>query len=112
MHDKTLADESGLGLPPDALALQDTGFQGYAPTGGCTLQPTKKPRGRELYPWQKAINKLISQVRVGVEHSICGVKRCRIVTDTFRCWRKDLVDEVMLAASGLQNLRVLTRLTA
>ena len=112
VHDKKLADESGLRLPPDALALQDSGFQGYAAAGGCTLQPTKKPRGKELYPWQKAINKAISQVRVGVEHAICGVKRCRIVADTFRCWRKGLVDEVMLAASGLQNLRVLTRLTA
>ena len=108
---RKLADESDLRLPPDALALQDTGFQGYALTGGRTLQPTKKPRGRELYPWQKAINKLISTVRVGVEHAICGVKRCRIVADTFRCWRRGLVDEVMLAASGLQNLRVLTRQT-
>ena len=112
VHDKKLADESGLRLPPDALALQDSGFQGYAAVGGRTLQPTKKPRGRELYPWQKAINKLLSQVRVGVEHAISGVKRCRIVADTFRGWRKGLVDEVMLAASGLQNLRVLTRLTA
>ena len=112
VHDKKLADESNLHLPPDALALQDTGFQGYAAAGGRTLQPVKKPRGRELYPWQKAINKLISQVRVGVEHAICGVKRCRIVADTFRCWRKGLADEVMLAASGLQNLRALTRLTA
>ena len=112
VHDKKLADASGLRLPPDALALQDTGFQGDAPAGGRTLQPTRKPRGRELYSWQKAINKVISKVRVGVEHAICGVKRCRIVADTFRCWRKGLVDEVMLAASGLQNLRVTTRLAA
>ena len=112
VHDKKLADESGLALPPDALALQDTGFQGYAPTGGRMLQPTRKPRGRNLYPWQKAINKVLSRVRVGVEHAIAGVKRCRLVADTFRCWRKGLVDEVMLAASGLQNLRVLTRLAA
>lgn len=112
VHDKKLADESHLRLPPDALALQDTGFQGYAASGGRTLPPTKKPRGRELYPWRKAINQAISKVRVGVEHAICGVKRCRLVADTFRCGRRGLVDEVMLAASGLQNLRVLTRLAA
>ena len=112
VHDKKLADESGLALPLEALALQDTGFQGYAASGGRTLQPTKKPRGRELYSWQTAINKLVSQVRVGVEHAICGVKRCCIVADTFRCGRRGLVDEVMLAASGLQNLRVLTHLAA
>lgn len=112
VHDKKLADESGLSLPPDAVVLQDTGFQGYAVAGAQTYQPRKKPRRRELPAYSLAINKMISRVRVGVEHAISGVKRCRIVADTFRCWRKGLVDEVMLAASGLQNLRVLTRLTA
>ena len=31
VHDKKLADESGLTYPPDALVLKDTGFQGYEP---------------------------------------------------------------------------------
>ena len=53
MHDKTLADESGLALPPDAVVLQDTGFQGYAIPGAQTYQPRKKPRGREI-PWYSA----------------------------------------------------------
>jgi hypothetical protein len=109
VHDKKLADESGLSFPPDALTLKDTGFQGYEPPGTKMLQPKKKPRSRELYAWEKAINQIISKVRVGVEHAICGVKRCRIVADTFRCWRRGLVDEVVLAASGLHNLRVVTR---
>ena len=82
------------------------------PPGTKALQPEKKPRGRELYPWQKAINQVISRYRVVVEHAIAGVKRCRIVADTFRNWREGLVDQVMLAASGLHNLRVLTRLPA
>ena len=73
-----------------------------------TLQPQKKPRHRELYPSEKALNQLLSRYRVTVEHAIAGIKRCRIVLDTFRCWRRGLVDEVMLAASGLQNLRVRT----
>ena len=110
VHDKTLADESGLVFPPDALVLKDTGFQGYAPPGGCsTLQPTKKPRGRELHPIQKTINQVIAKVRVGVEHAIAGVKRCRIVADTFRNLRSGFVDEAMEVACGLQNLRVAAR---
>ena len=112
VHDKKLADESGLRFPADALVLKDTGFQGYEPPDSPTLQPTKKPRGRELYPWQKAINQLVSQVRVGVEHAICGVKRCRIVADTFRNLRAGFVDEAMELASGLHNLRVTTRQAA
>ena len=112
VHDKKLADESDLSFPADTLVLKDTGFQGYEPPECDTLQPKKKPRGRELHPIQKTINQVISRVRVTVEHAIAGIKRCRIVADTFRCWRRGLVDEVMLAASGLQNLRVLTRQSA
>ena len=44
VHDKKLADESGLTYPPDALVVKDTGFQGYEPPGTDTLQPKKKPR--------------------------------------------------------------------
>ena len=109
VHDKKLADESGLTYPTDALVVKDTGFQGYEPPDTDTLQPEKKPRGREHHPIQKTINQVISRVRVTVEHAIAGVKRCRIVADTFRNWRHGMVDEVMLAASGLHNLRVAAR---
>ena len=86
--------------------VKDTGFQGYEPPDTDTLQPKKKPRGRELHPIQKTINQLISKVRVTVEHAIAGIKRCHIVADIFRNRRHGFVDEVMLAASGLHNLRV------
>ena len=109
VHDKKLADESGLTYPPDALVLKDTGFQGYEPPDTATLQPKKKPRGRELHPIQKTINQVISKVRVTVEHAIAGIKRCHIVADLFRNRRRGFVDEVMLAACGLHNLRVASR---
>ena len=73
-HDKKLADESGLALPPDALALQDTGFQGDAAMGGTTLQPTKKPRGRELYPWQKPSTKSSAKCTWGSNTRSAGSK--------------------------------------
>ena len=109
MHDKKRADESALTYPPDTLLLKDTGFQGHEPPGIATLQPKKKPRGRELHPIQKTINQVISRVRVTVEHAIAGVKRCRIVADTFRNLRVGFVDEAMEIASGLHNLRVAAR---
>ena len=109
VHDKKLADESGLSFPADALLLKDTGFQGYEPPGTPTLQPRKKPRGRALPAYSQAINKVISRARVTVEHAIAGVKRCRVVADIFRNWRAGLVDQVMLAAAGLHNLRVAAR---
>ncbi len=109
VHDKTLADESDLALPTDAVVLQDTGFQGYAIPGARTYQPRKKPRGREMPAYALATNKVISRVRVGVEHASSGVKRCRIVADTFRNLRSGFVDAAMEVACGLHNLRVAAR---
>lgn len=75
-HDKKVAAEAGLRFPRGTFLYQDRGFQGYAPPGASVLQPKKKPRKAELSePW-KRLNQLVSQVRVGVEHAIAGVKRC------------------------------------
>ena len=109
VHDKTLADESGLALPADAVVLQDTGFQGYAVAGAQTYQPRKKPRGRELPAYVLAINKVSSKARGGVEHAISKVKRCRLVADTWRNLRSGFVDQAMEVACGLHSLRVSAR---
>ena len=108
-HDKKVADEAGLRFPEGASLFQDTGLQGYAPPGAFVFQPKKKPRGRELSPERKLLNKAISQVRVGVEHAIAGVKRCHIVAAAFRGLRAGLVDAVMAGACGLHNLRCAMR---
>ena len=55
-----------------------------------------------------AINKVVSRVRVGVEHGISAVKRCRIVADTIRNLRAGFADATMEVACGL-HLRVATR---
>ena len=112
VHDKKLADRARLRFPAGTLLVKDTGLQGYEPAGIQTLQPKKKPKGRELRSYEKAINRVVSRARIVVEHAIAGVKRCRIVADTFRGGRKGLVDEVMLAACGLHNLRESCRATA
>jgi hypothetical protein len=84
-HDKKLAEESQLSLPPTATVIKDKGFEGYeVPGGACHYQPQKKPRGGELSPLQKTLNSVISGVRIVVEHVIAGIKRCRIVKDIFR----------------------------
>jgi len=36
--------------------------------GGTPCIPYKKPKGKELAPWQKGINKILSKTRVRVEH--------------------------------------------
>jgi len=74
-HDKKIADEAAFTLPEGSLRYQDTGCQGFALAGTTIFQPKKKPRGAELTTDEKAQNRLISSVRIRVEHAIDGVKR-------------------------------------
>jgi DDE superfamily endonuclease len=105
-HDKKIADEENPTYPEDIGVYQDTGFQGYAPDGVKTFQPQKKPKGKELTPEQKEHNRLISRIRIVIEHIIAGIKRCRIVKDIFRNTKEKYDDLVMEIACGLHNFRV------
>jgi hypothetical protein len=105
-HDKKIADEAAFTLPEGSMLYQDTGFQGFALEGTTIFQPKKKPRGGELTDAEKAQNRLISRIRVRVEHAIDGVKRYRIVKDQLRNWKTDFRDKVMETCCGLHNLRL------
>jgi hypothetical protein len=111
-HDKKLADVQKLNFPPGSKLWKDTGFQGYDPPGVETFQPTKKPKGRDLTPEERATNAAISKERIGVEHSIGGVKVFRIAHDVFRNLRPGFDDLVMETTCGLHNLRVDYPMTA
>lgn len=108
-HDKKMADEEQLVYPPGTTLGKDTGFQGYEPVGVVTYQPKKKPRGHELAPAAKFLNRILCGVRIQVEHGIAGVKRCRIVKDTLRNTKLGFSDLVMEVACALHNLRVTRR---
>jgi hypothetical protein len=105
-HDKKLADDEQYEFPEGSKLWKDTGFQGYEPEDVTTFQPKKKPRGKELTPEEKERNQELSSERVIVEHHIGGVKRSRIVQDTFRNRKENYVDIVMETACGLHNYRV------
>ena len=104
-HDKKAADEDGFEFPEGASLYKDTGFQGYEPPGVVTWQPKKKPRGKELTVQEKANNQEISRHRIGVEHSVGGVKIFGIVHDVFRHLKEGFDDLVMETACGLFNLQ-------
>jgi hypothetical protein len=105
-HDKKIADEANFTLPKGSCLYQDTGFQGFALEHVTMIQPMKKPRGRELAPEEKEANRLISRIRIRVEHAIGGVKRYRIVKDQLRNWKDDFRDRVMETCCGLHNFRL------
>ncbi|MEB3336498.1 MAG: transposase family protein [Leptolyngbyaceae bacterium] len=105
-HDKKLADDETYQFPDGSKLWQDTGFQGYGPENVTIFQPKKKPRGGELTPPEKERNRELSSQRIAVEHHLGGVKRSRIVHDTFRNRKEGYVDQVMETACGLHNFRV------
>lgn len=108
-HDKRICDEEPPTFPPNINLYKDTGFQGYEPSGVHTFQPKKKPRGQELSDEDREHNRLISTVRIIVEHVIAGIKRCRILKDVFRNTRKGFADLVAEIACGLHNFRTQCR---
>lgn len=109
VHDKTATDQAQLRFPKGSHLHQDSGFQGFAPSGVIIYQPKKKPRGQELAPGNKICNAILARLRVTVEHVIAGVKRCRIVKDRFRNTKPRFADCVMAIACGLHNLRATVR---
>jgi len=106
VHDKRIADTTPYPLPPGSHLLQDTGFQAFTLEGVDILQPTKKPRGKELTAEQKAGNREVSRRRVRIEHVNSSVKRCRMLKETIRMWKAGMRDMVMEIGCALHNFRI------
>jgi DDE superfamily endonuclease len=72
--------------------------------------PTKKPRKSKKHPHpqlsdaHKAANKVLSQVRIFIEHAIGGMKRSTILVQVFRHRKADFEDDAIGICAGLWNL--------
>ena len=71
-------------LPDELQEKPKIGDKAYIGAAKPTQTPKKKPKGGELSEAEKAANKLISQERIYVEHSIRKVKGFRVVRDEYR----------------------------
>jgi len=106
VHDKRIADTTPYPLPVGSHLLQDRGLQGFTLEGVDILQPTTKPRGKELTPEQKEENRAVSRRRVRIEQVNSRVKRCRMLKETIRMWKEGMRDMVMEIGCALHNFRV------
>lgn len=109
MHDKRLAEEMGFSFPEATRLLKDTGFQGFEIPGTLSVQPKKKPRGKELTEQEKEGNRIKSSERVVVEHSIGGIKVWRCVREICRSTSYERRDTLTWLAAGLHNFRLRQR---
>ncbi len=105
-------------LPPDVdwftdiNVLVDLGYLGMQSDycGDQIEVPHKKPRKSKKNPSprlseeQKATNKVLSQVRIFVEHAIGGMKRYNILVHSFRNHKENFEDDVIGICAGLWNL--------
>lgn len=105
VHDKKLADQAELLLPAGATLGKDTGFQGFAPLP-LTWQPQKKPKGAELDVATRFFNRTFAAIRIQIEHTLSGVKRCRSVKETLRNTKDGFSDLLMEIACALHNFRI------
>ncbi|MDR2781131.1 MAG: transposase family protein [Holosporaceae bacterium] len=63
-------------VPKEVAIWADKAYpRNMAKNGNIVMIPHKKPRGEELSPKQNAENKVISGLRMVVEHAIGGIKR-------------------------------------
>ena len=86
--------------------MQDPGFLAFTLPNVAILMPTKKPRSEELTQAQQRANQALHHRRLRLEHVTSRVKRCRIVKDRIRLWKKGIRDLVMERCCALHNFRV------
>lgn len=107
-HDKRLADKQFVfeHIPETVTLWVDTGFQGILKQHANTMIPQKARKGQPLTYEQKQDNKVISGLRVVVEHAIGGAKRFKSFADIYRNKIPNLADKFMLISCGLWNLHL------
>ena len=79
-----------------------TGFEKDYP-GAVAFIPSKKPRKSELTEDQKIANRQLAKERIYVEHTIGGMKRYDILSNTARIHDVDLYDQVTGICAGIWN---------
>jgi hypothetical protein len=110
-HDLKELDRNDLvrHIPEDVLTWLDKGFIGILNLGRHLkiMIPKKKPKGKELSEEEKIENSVISSLRIISEHTMCGIKRLKCITDVYRNkYYKYFADKFMLIACGLWNLHL------
>ena len=107
-HDKRLTDKSGLAnVIPDSVAIfADTGLQGIQKDHVNTLIPKKATRNNPLTEHDKQNNRIISGLRIVVEHAIGGMKRFKAAADIYRNRIANTDDQFHLLCAGLWNFHL------
>lgn len=84
------------------MCLADKGYQGIRQIHGNSITPKRKAPKKPLPEVEKQANRALASLRIRVEHSICRLKRFRILSERYRNRRRRFGLRVHLIA-GIIN---------
>ena len=107
-HDYDIYKKNHPAAPKQVVSVFDLGYLGVEKDHPEQLSslPYKKKRSQELSAEEKERNKSHSRKRIVIEHTICRMKKHRIMGDIFRNRLRNY-DKVSDIVSGLVNYRTL-----
>ncbi len=108
-HDKTILEAQEVKFTELVDGYIDQAYLNLKIKNMTAIIPHKKPKGKELTEEQKKQNKDKSKIRVGVEHSIGGIKRIFILSYKLRVKKYEQHDKLILLGCGLHNFRITFR---
>lgn len=107
-HDYDIYKKSHPAAPKQVVRVFDLGYLGVEKDYPKQLSslPNKKKRNTELSQVEKECNTSLSRKRIVIEHTICRMKKYRIMADMFRN-RLRKYNRISDIVSGLVNYRVM-----
>ena len=84
VHDFKIFKNTTTELPRTLHFLADSGYQGILDYFENSMTPKKKSKNNSLTDQDKELNKLISSIRISVEHINCQLKIFRILSERYR----------------------------
>lgn len=103
VHDFTIKAEQKP-LPRDCEKYGDLGYQGWQKIASNVILPIKKKRNQPLTKEEKIYNRSLASFRVKIEHKFRELKIFRILSGTYRNFRKKLHMRLNIIA-GIVNLK-------
>ena len=110
-HDYDVYKKNHPVTPKQVVNVIDLGYLGVETDYPEQLSalPYKKKRNHELSQEEKEYNKFHSKKRIVIEHTICRLKKYRIMNDVFRN-RLRKYNRISDIVSGLVNYRIMNHL--
>ena len=111
-HDYDIYKSNHLVTPKEVVNVLDLGYLGIEkdfPEQLLSALPFKRKRNQDLSSEEKEYNNIHSRKRIVVEHTICRLKRYRIMSDIFRNKLMRKCNKMSDIVAGLTNYRIMNQ---